>query len=425
MHPSGPVAERRLGLLVFGSAFVALLIGFAIVQGIGEPSVPSGDIALVQDVPEDIGSISEADLDRAFLQRSAALGLKKPPKPDEKRYEQVREEAMGEILNQAWIRGEAEELGLSATPREVASELAQQKQNFKNDAEFQEFLKTAHLTSKEVNGLMELQLLGNQIQDRLNTQAPSVSDAEVEAYYDSVKSTEYATPESREVRLITNKNKAKVEAAKVLLEKDNSPENWKKVAAKFSEDLTTKSYGGLQRSLTKELLSGAPGLKELVFSTPANGVIAGPIDLEDKSFEGEFLALEVVKVIPPAIQALREVKGNIESALNQQKQQEAFNDYIGEYRTKWTSRTFCAEGFVVERCSNFKGSGHPQGAPPACYEADPKTPPKDCPAPVVQAKPAMPGTVTILKPTGEQLAQRPIPEPPPPGLHKVIPSEAP
>ena len=47
---------------------------------------------------------------------------------------------------------------------------------------------------------------------------------------------------------------------------------------------------------------------------------------------------------------------------------------------------------------------------PACYEANPKNPATECPAPVTQAKPALPGSVTILKPKGEQLAQRPQPE---------------
>ena len=56
------------------------------------------------------------------------------------------------------------------------------------------------------------------------------------------------------------------------------------------------------------------------------------------------------------------------------------------------------------------------------YEADPKGGlPKACPAPVTQAAPALPGSVTLLKPQGERLPQRPRPrgpqpKPPPEGL---------
>ena len=65
---------------------------------------------------------------------------------------------------------------------------------------------------------------------------------------------------------------------------------------------------------------------------------------------------------------------------------------------------------MIERCSNFKGDGHPASAPPGCYEADPKGGlPKACPAPVAQVAPALPGSVTLLKPQGERLPQRPRP----------------
>ncbi len=41
--------------------FIALFVVFAVAQGLGKPSVPSGDIALVTNVPSEIGHISEAD----------------------------------------------------------------------------------------------------------------------------------------------------------------------------------------------------------------------------------------------------------------------------------------------------------------------------------------------------------------------------
>jgi hypothetical protein len=65
---------------------------------------------------------------------------------------------------------------------------------------------------------------------------------------------------------------------------------------------------------------------------------------------------------------------------------------------------------VIEQCANYKGTGHPAEAPEACYEANPKTPAKECPAPVVQNQPALPGSVSATKPEGERLVQRPRPE---------------
>ena len=62
---------------VFGALFVVLFAGFAIAQGLGHPSVPSGDVAIVEHVPDDIGSVSEADFKRALLQQAAQAKLKK------------------------------------------------------------------------------------------------------------------------------------------------------------------------------------------------------------------------------------------------------------------------------------------------------------------------------------------------------------
>ena len=75
---------------------------------------------------------------------------------------------------------------------------------------------------------------------------------------------------------------------------------------------------------------------------------------------------------PEQVQPLEEVRSQIVSQLTQQAQQEAFAAFIANYGSKWQSRTFCADDYVMERCDNYKGSGHPADAPPACYEADPR-----------------------------------------------------
>lgn len=407
--------RQRLALVIFGVLLVVLFAGFAIVQGIGNPSVPSGDIAIVTSVPDDVGTISEADFKRALFQQAVSGGLKKPPKPGENKYEELKNATLSELLNTIWIQGEAEELGISVTPKQIADELAQiKKQNFKTEAEYQQFLKTSHFTKADVLTRVRLQLLSSQIQEQISKEAPPPSNAEIADYYETAKDAQYTTPESRDVRVVVNKDKAKVEEAQELLEKDDSPKSWKEVAEKFSEDPSTKSKGGLQRALTEELLQSQEALSDAIFGNPA-GVIAGPIDVE-----GKFFVIEVDKLNPAKVQNLKEVSAQIKTQLTQQLAQEVFSEFVNEFQSKWRSRTFCADGFVVESCANYVGSGHPASAPPACYEADPKGGlPEACPAPVAQVAPALPGSTTLLKPQGERLPQRPRPE----GL-KEAPEEA-
>ena len=104
------------------------------------------------------------------------------------------------------------------------------------------------------------------------------------------------------------------------------------------------------------------------------------------------------------------MKSSISSQLEGQLQQSYFAEFVSDFSSKWTSRTFCADGFVIEVCSNFKSSGHPAEASPACYHPGAKGVAKECPAPVAQTKPAIPGSIDVLTPEGERLVQRPRPE---------------
>ncbi len=119
--------RQRLALVLFGALFVVLFAGYAIAEGIGHPSVPAGDVAIVEHVPDDIGTVSEADFKRALLQQAAQAKLKKAPKPGDDKYEELKDAALGELLDPIWIQGEAEELGISVTPKQIATELARSK----------------------------------------------------------------------------------------------------------------------------------------------------------------------------------------------------------------------------------------------------------------------------------------------------------
>ncbi len=396
---------QRLGLVVFGALFIVLFVVIAVAQGIGQPSVPEGDVALVEDVPAEVGEVSEDRFQRALAQQAAAGGLKDLPKEGSPKFAELREQTLSEILSAIWIRGEAEELGIKPpTPKKLEEELEQIKsQNFPTAAAYKEFLETSKLTQEEVDERVELNVLSTAISEQVQNQSGVPSDAEIEEFYDAAKATQFTTKPSRDVRIITNKDKAEVEAAKTALEEDNSAANWKKVAQKYSSDPTTKANGGLQEGLSEELLATAGPLKDAIFGAATNELV-GPV-----KFQGNFTLIEVVKLNPEKVQTLEEARAQISSTLTQQRQESALNEFVSSWQSKWESRTFCATGFEAPSCSNFKGGGRPQGANPACYESDPKEPATECPAPVQSTRPAVPGSVTILQPQGEQLVQRPVP----------------
>lgn len=399
---SGPIAARRLGLAIFGAAFVVLFAIVAIAEGLGDPSVPSGSVALVENTPGDVGDITQARFDHALELAAKGNGEKKVPKPGDPKYEEVKEAALNSLFEAVWLQGQADEWGIEVTDAEIAKEKKKLKdESFKSEKEFNEFLKESGFTDADVEERVKLQMLSSQLQERLAEEVPTPSKSEVEDYYEAAKATQFTQKPSRDIRLVVNKDRKKAEEAIKALAKDNTEKNWKAVAKKYSED-PSKENGGSQQGVQEGTLEEP--LDAAVFDTP-EGQVEGPI----KTQQG-FNVFEVVNSTPESAQELKAVESQIESTIAQREEQEYFANFVAEFSAKWTLRTFCASGYVIERCANFVGDGHAKTAPPACYESDPKGGlPEACPAPVSQLVPALPGSVNPLEPKGKPLAQRPRP----------------
>jgi parvulin-like peptidyl-prolyl isomerase len=400
----GSKGAQRFGLVFFGVVFIALFVVFAVAMGLGKKSVPSGDIALVTSVPSEIGHISEAAYKTSLLQQEAQSGTKKAPKPTSKKGEELHTAAIGELLNKAWIFGEAEELGIELTKKEVETELAKvKKESFKTEKAFQEFLKEDHFTEEEVTERIELQLISTKIQEKITKQAPPPSEAAIKEYYEAEKAAQYTKKPTRDVRVVVNENKKEVEEAQKALEADNSAASWKKVTKKYSP--TTATNGGLQKEIAEEFLTEP--LKKDIFGA-ATGELIGPVKQEKN-----YLLLEVVTLHPEKVQPLSEVKSTISTQLTEEGSQKYFSEWVAvNFQQKWSERTTCASGYQIESCSNYpapKKLAKSREQYKSCYEAEPKKPPTECPAAVTQNAPAVPGSVTVSKPEGERLVQRPTP----------------
>jgi len=399
----GPAATRRLGLILFGAAFLVLFLVVAISEGVGDPSIPSGDAVLVENTPGDIGEVSKADVAHAIETTTAQAGEKKPPKPGDPKYEEVKEEAEKILLEGIWIQGVADEWGIEATDQEVAKKLKEiKKESFKSEAEFQKFLKESHYTPADIDTRVRIQILSEELQEQLKEKAPKPTQDETEDYYEAAKATQFTQKPSRDVRLILNKDEKKAQEAFDAVSSDNSAKNWSEAAKKYSEDPTTKSSGGLRKEVQEGTLEEP--VDAAIFAA-TEGRVEGPVEAPGGSY-----VFEVVNSTPESTQELKAVGSQIQATLAQRLEQEYFANFVATFSNEWTSRTFCAPGYVVERCANFETDGHPSSAPPACYEENPKGGlPEACPAPVFQLIPALPGSVTPLEPRGKPLAQRPVP----------------
>ena len=328
---------------------VAFFVVVAIAQGIGNPSVPSDDVAVVEDAPD--GNISKDEFDTALEQTAAGQQIK-VPSPDSPQYATIRDTALSNLITTRWIAGEAEDRGISVSDTEIDNYI---KQQFGD--QFEQAAKQAGFTQDQARQQVEFILLGQELQKEVvGTGTPSVPQDLVQRFYDANRA-QFTQPETRDVREIVNKDQAKVEEAKSILEQDDSPASWKKVAAKFSTDKATKSNGGLRKAVAQG--QSEPALDEQIFSAPT-GVLVGP-------FKGQagFFVIEVDKVTPESVTPLSKIESQIKQQLAQGLQQEVATRAQQSITDKWTSRTFCAEGYVVQQCSNFTPPTQTTpGAPP-------------------------------------------------------------
>jgi SurA-like N-terminal domain len=125
------------------------------------PSVPSGAVAVVEDAPD--GTISKAEFESALNQTAARQGLTKPPSPSARLYPTLRDAAMSAVLLSRWVRGEAEERGITVSTTEVQRTI---KRQFGDQKSFQAFIKQLGLTAQQAREEVELSLITKEIQDQ-------------------------------------------------------------------------------------------------------------------------------------------------------------------------------------------------------------------------------------------------------------------
>ncbi len=395
---------RKSGLIVFGAILVLLFAGIAVAQGIGNPSVPDGDIALVEDVPDGIGNISQEEYNRSFRQTWKRGGLQQAPETGDAQFEQIKEAAINDLLDQAWLTGEAAEIGVTATDREIDNEFQTIRQDqFPNEAAFQTFLEDSGFSEEEVLDRVRLQVLSRKIEEQITSDVTEVPEDEIEEFYESSKEN-FTTPETRDIRLIVADNQADADEVEAALEESSETKDYARLAREFSTN-GSSSQGG--RTVATEGAFPDPAGSEVMSAD--EGAKLGPIEAG-----GDFYFFRVDTINAEETQTLDDVRQQIQQQLLPTLQQQAMSDFVADYNAKWTSRTFCAEDFTVARCSNFEGDGRIESADPACYEdgAADAEPALSCPAAVGLWAPQSPGGGALdpLSPAaGVNRPQGPVP----------------
>jgi parvulin-like peptidyl-prolyl isomerase len=393
---AGFFSKRNVAIL-FGAILVLGIVLIIAIQGVGKDDVSSDGVAVV-----DGEEISQADFDTAFQQAAQQTGLPTPPAPGDEQYEQVRDQALSTLLDTAWIQGEAERQGVEVTDKEVQDTFVELKnQNFQTEEEYQQFLQQSGLTQEDIDERVRLQVVSEKIQEQITNETPAVTDEEAKEFYDANKA-QFEQPESRNIRVIVNKDPAQVQAALTQLQADNSPESWKQVAAEFSTDPTSKDQGGVRSGVTEGQFEDP--LNTEIFDAP-QGQVVGPVHTSVSDY-----VFQVDAITPATTTPFDEAAEQINQQLEQQAQQEQFSAFLADYRDYWVEQTICADDYLTDRCDNFTGNPAPCPDPSLTPEQQQQQLQQSgCPPPVLTISPAPPGTITAFQQATGGQPQKPHP----------------
>jgi foldase protein PrsA len=403
---SGLLNKRNIAIGA-GVILVVMVAIVAVAVGLGNPDVPSDDVAVVEadiNVPGLIsdGKISKEGFDKLLDQTAKQQGLTGPPPPNDPQYKAIKDQTLSTALDIAWIEGEAQKRDVSVTGTEVQQEFeTTKKQNFKTEAEYQKFLQQSGLTEDEVLQRVRLQLVSTKIQDDLTKGVPAPSDSDAQSFYDSNKA-QYEQPEKRNIRLIVNQDPQQVQAALAALQKDSSDASWQKVAAQFSTDPQSKDKGGARQEVVPGTFEQP--LDDDIFNA-SQGELTGPLTTPTGTY-----IFRVDSITPGSTQPFDQVKDQIKQQIQQQQQQEAFSAFLNDYRDYWVDRTVCGDDYLTVRCDNFTGNPSPCPSPDLTPEQQQQQlQQQGCPPPVLTISPAAPGSVRPFVPATGGAPQKPHP----------------
>ncbi len=321
----------------------------------------SGEKAVVPDPPSYTACI-------AHLQATTpapAKGQKAPTTAQlksqcEQQYKSLQQEVLGFLISSSWVLGEAKALGVNVSDKEVHEQFLKIKsQQFPKSAEFEKFLATSGQTVSDLLLRVKLNMLSSKIQQKIVKKKPTVTQAEVEKYYNENKS-KYGTPEKRNIAIILTKTEAEALQAKKEIE---SGKSFASVAGAKSIDPTSKAKGGE----IPEVIKGQEekSLDEAVFSAQT-GKLGGPI----KTQFGYYI-YEVKSVKPGTQESLASIGPTIKQTLIVQQQQHALSNFIKNFKKKWQGKTECRSEYSVADCKGYKA---PKTTPGATGEGAAVTP---------------------------------------------------
>lgn len=258
-----------------------------------------------------------------------------------------REKALHFLITAQWLIAEAAERSLAVSDASVEHGLKERMESVPDGhREFQEELSSTGQTVDDVKLEIKAELAAAALRELVNLREPGVtSGKEVIDYYNRHLAS-FSIPEKRLVDLIEN---VPSRAAAIALGRRLGS------GARFSQRALQESVA--RESPAKARREGNGELVRGIFAA-IQGTVAPPA-----RFGGGWVLIVARGRVPGRTRSLKEVEVEIERHLLAERLHTLFAEFIDGYTVKWTTRTDCRPGFVVQKCSQYHGRPTSEGNP--------------------------------------------------------------
>jgi foldase protein PrsA len=310
------------------AALTAALAAVISLTGCGNGS-PAGQVLV---------RVGDTPITRATLDHWMTVMKGGPGDPAGGGNKALRRQALQFLISAQWLIGEASSQGLSIAQREVRQQVEREEQTSfpGGSAELREFLKSTGQSVADVELQARTELAQAKLREMLERSAGQPMRAQIAAYYARNKGS-FRVAERREARFTNRKTKAAAEKFKREIEAGKS--------------LTSPAQRRVGELFTS---AGAPpdqrnDYERAIFAATPHRV-AGPFHIH-----ADYFLYEVAKVIPATTRTLRQVEGQIRKQLLDKQRRQTLAAFVKAWRSRWTSRTDCAPGYVVQKCRQYRG----------------------------------------------------------------------
>jgi len=224
-------------------------------------------------------------------------------------YASLKQEAISSLISLQWLIGAAKESGLTVPDGPTAS---------------------------------KAKMIEAQLRRAVGMQEPRPTATDLTAYYQRhIESYEH--PEQRNLYIIEHIPTRR--EARALLVKAKR----RGTLANIAVAPVIALHESVPRSDPSESAPTRRAALRAIFAARPHTLV-GPVPLNE-----QWCLFEVTSIAPRTVEPVAEVKPTIERQLAVERQRHALSRFIGEWRKRWTARTDCSTGYVVQKCRQFRG----------------------------------------------------------------------